>query len=195
MKLYAFPFSPNSRKLVAMIHEYGLDVEIHAINFKEQEQKSAEFLAINPMGKVPALVDGDFKLWEGNAILMYLCDCFPEIEIAPTNARERADIERWLHWQNYHYAQAIGAFFKSDKVEAQKEIAPLLDVLERQLEGKDYITGKLSPADFAIGAYSMGRAAAQVKWDGYSNINAWRERMESMQGFQSTSPPPAPAAS
>lgn len=194
MKLYAFTLTPNNRKVVAMIEQYGLDVDIHQINFREQEHKSDEFLAINPMGKVPALVDGDFKLWEGNAILMYLCDCFPDLEVAPKDTQERADIERWLHWQNYHFSHAVGAFFKDDKEQAQKDIEPLLQVLEKQLDGKDYITGKLSPADFAVAAFCMGRAAAQVSWDGCPNLNAWRERMEAMKGFQATMPPPAPSS-
>ena len=191
MKLYAFTLTPNNRKVVAMIKQFELDVDIHEVNLREKEHKSDDFLAINPMGKVPALVDGDFNLWEGNAILMYLCDCFPDIEVAPKSAKERANIERWLHWQNYHFAHAVGAFFKEHKEQAQKDIQPFLEVLDKQLDGNDYITGKLSPADFAIGAFCMGRAAAQINWDGYNNVNAWRERMEAMPGFQSTMPPSA----
>ena len=77
MKLYAFPATPNNRKVVAFIRHYDLNVEIHTVSFKNQEQRQPEFLQINPMGKVPALVDGEHYLWESNAILTYLACRFP----------------------------------------------------------------------------------------------------------------------
>lgn len=193
MKLYAFTFSPNSRKLVALIKHYDLAVDIHQISFKEHEQKSKEFLAINPMGKVPALVDGDFSLWEGNAIIMYLCECFQDLPVSPQNAQARADVNRWLHWQSSHFGPAIGAHMKGGSEENKKEIEPLLAVLDGQLQGREFICGDLSPADFAIGAYSISRAGDNVDWTGHSNAIAWRERIKSLKGFELTSPPPMPA--
>ena len=193
MKLYAFTFSPNSRKLVAMIKQYNLDIEIQQISFKDHEQQSESFLAINPMGKVPALTDGALKLWEGNAIIMYLCECYPDLEISPKTKEQRADVNRWLHWQSAHYGPAIGAHMKGASEESKKEIKPLLDVLEGQLLDKEFICGELSPADFAIGAYSISRAGENVDWSEHPKAAAWRERIKALPGFVETSPPPAPA--
>ena len=55
-------------------------MDVHHVSFKDKETQSPEYLAINPMGKVPALIDGDFKLWESNAILTYLATKFPADE-------------------------------------------------------------------------------------------------------------------
>lgn len=192
MKLYAFTFSPNSRKLVALIKHYDLEIEVHQINFKDHEQQSEAFLAINPMGKVPALVDGEFSLWEGNAIIMYLCECFPDLAVSPKTAQVRADVNRWLHWQSSHYGPAIGAHMKGGSDQNKREIQPLLEVLEAQLRGREYICGDLSPADFAIGAYSISRAGDNVDWSGHPNVEAWRKRIKSLKGFELTAPPPMP---
>ncbi len=189
MKLYAFTFSPNSRKLVAMILHYQLDIEIQQISFKDHEQRSAAFLAINPMGKVPVLVDGELNLWEGNAIAMYLCECFPELEVSPRDKQQRADVNRWLHWQSAHFGPAVGAHMKGESEESKREVQHLLEVLEAQLAGKQFICGGISPADFAIGAYSISRAGENVDWSGYPSIIAWRKRIQSLRGFELTSSP------
>lgn len=68
MRLYTFTITPNNRKVEAFVRHFDLDVDVHHVSFKDRETESAAFLAINPMGKVPALTDGDFNLWESNAI-------------------------------------------------------------------------------------------------------------------------------
>ena len=110
MLLYSFNITPNNRKVVAFIKHFDLPVEVHQVNFKEQETKSDEFYAINPMRKVPVLVDGDFNLWESNAILTYLARKFPETNALPADIRGRADADRWLHWQSCHLMPLMGAF-------------------------------------------------------------------------------------
>ena len=87
MLLYTFTITPNNRKVEAFVKHYDLDVDIHHVSFKDRETQSPEYLAINPMGKVPALVDGDFNLWESNAILTYLASTFPETKALPTDIR------------------------------------------------------------------------------------------------------------
>src|SRR5690606_33804747 len=98
MRLYSFTITPNNRKVEAFIRHYDLPVEIHQVSFKDKETQSEAYGAINPMRKVPALTDGDFNLWESNAILTYLATKFPETKALPTDARGRADVDRWLHW-------------------------------------------------------------------------------------------------
>jgi glutathione S-transferase len=186
MKLFAFTATPNNRKVVAFIKHYDLPVELVEISFKKHEQKTEQFLTINPMGRVPALQDGEFCLWESNAILMYLCECFPDLEASPKTARERADTNRWLHWQSSHFGLAIGAHRKEETAEARKEIMPLLAVLDNQLAGNNFICGEISPADFAIGAYAITRAAEHVDFSSYPNIQLWRERVQALKGFNMT---------
>jgi glutathione S-transferase len=87
MKLY---YNPRSRAAISkwMLDECGIDYEIVPIDFEKREHKTPEFLKINPAGKLPALVDGDSKIFEGAAICLYLGDKFPEANPAP-RARTR----------------------------------------------------------------------------------------------------------
>ena len=86
MRLYTFTITPNNRKVEAFVRHFDLPVEIHHVSFKDKETQSPAYRAINPMGKVPALVDGDFNLWESNAILTYLATKFPATRALPADA-------------------------------------------------------------------------------------------------------------
>ncbi|MGA7869422.1 MAG: glutathione S-transferase family protein [Candidatus Binatus sp.] len=93
MKLYYFP-SPNPQKIRFALNELGLDCETVAVDLTKREQRSPEFLALNPCGRVPVLVDGDLKLWESHAILAYLGE--KTGKLWPTSPAGRADALRWL---------------------------------------------------------------------------------------------------
>jgi glutathione S-transferase len=163
MLLYSFQVTPNNRKVEAFIKHFDLDVDIHQVNFREKETSTDEYFAINPMRKVPVLVDGDFKLWESNAILTYLAQKFPETNALPTDLQGRADADRWLHWQSCHLMPLMGAFKTGDETDLTA-VNPLLDVLEGQLGGRDYILGDLSVVDFACGAYLMANPIFLIPW-------------------------------
>jgi glutathione S-transferase len=77
MKIHDFPFSPNCRKVRAVVYELGLEVEFLPVSLFRGASRTPEFLAINPNGRVPVLVDGDFVLWESNAIVSYLAHGTP----------------------------------------------------------------------------------------------------------------------
>lgn len=193
MKLYTFTITPNNRKVEAFVKHFDLPVEIHHVSFKDRETQSDAYGAINPMRKVPALVDGDFRLWESNAILTYLATKFPETGTLPMDAQGRADVDRWLHWQSCHLMPAMGAL----KVAAEKDLEslqPLLRILEAQLAGKDYLLGKLTVADFALSAYLMTKLGRQLDLGALPNVAAWRERMQNLKGFVETQVKPPAAA-
>jgi glutathione S-transferase len=99
MKLYHFP-SPNPQKISFALHELGLECEIVPVDLTKGEQRKPEFLALNPFGRVPVLVDGDLKLWESHAILAYLGD--KTGKLWPTTAAGRADALRWLFFLSGH---------------------------------------------------------------------------------------------
>ena len=102
MKLY---YNPQSRAVIAkwMLDECGAEYEIVPIDFTKREHKTPEFLKINPVGKLPALVDGDSKIFEGAAICLYLGDKFSQANLAPKiDAPERG---RYLSLMVYSTAQ------------------------------------------------------------------------------------------
>jgi glutathione S-transferase len=183
--LHSFSITPNNRKVEAFIKHFDLDVEIQQVSFKDRETESAEYLAINPMGKVPSLEDGDFSLWESNAILTYLATMFPETDALPTDPQGRADVDRWLHWQSCHLMPAMGALKTGDEKGAEA-IPKLLEILEQQLAGKEYVCGKLSIADFAIAAYTVTKLGSRLDYSELPNVSAWRERMLALKGFVET---------
>jgi glutathione S-transferase len=116
MKIYDFPLSPHSRQVRAIVYELGLTPEFVTVNLFQGEQRSADILRLNANGKVPILVDGDFVLWESNAIVNYLAH---GSALLPTGARERADVERWCDWHLAHLGPAIS------KVGFQRFVKPL----------------------------------------------------------------------
>ena len=185
MLLHSFFITPNNRKVEAFIKHFDLDVEIHQVNFREQETKTDEFLAVNPMGKVPVLVDGDFNLWESNAILTYLATVFPETKALPTDPKGRADVDRWLHWQSSHLMPAMGQLKTGEETDLES-VKPLYKVLDVQLQDKDYICGELSVADFAIAAYTLTKLGRQIDYSDVPNVAAWRDRMTQLKGFIET---------
>jgi glutathione S-transferase len=93
MKLYCFP-SPNPQKIRFALNELCVECETVPVDLLKREQRSPEFLALNPCGRVPVLVDGDVTLWESHAILAYLGEKIGRLW--PTAPAERADALRWL---------------------------------------------------------------------------------------------------
>lgn len=193
MKLHSFFITPNNRKVEAFIKHFQLPVEIHQVSFKDQEHKSEAFLRMNPMGKVPVLEDKDFVLPESNAILTYLARKFPETDSLPTDIRGRAQADRWLHWQSCHLMPTMGELKQSEDKNFEL-LTPLFEVLDGQLEGREFVLGRLSVVDFAIGAYLMTKMARGLDYSPYPNLAAWRERVMGLDGFQQTQAKMPPAA-
>jgi glutathione S-transferase len=191
--LYSFKITPNNRKVEAFIAHYDLPVEIRQVNFKGRETQSDEYFAINPMRKVPALVDGNFTLWESNAILTYLARKFPETNTLPVDMQGRADVDRWLHWQSCHLMPLMGAL-KTGVETDPDAVKPLFSVLEVPLQSGDFIRNELTVADFAVAAYLMTKMGRQFDYSEHPRVAAWRERMENLHGFVATQykMPPTP---
>jgi glutathione S-transferase len=185
LKLYSFSMTPNNRKVEAFIKHYDLDVEIQAMNFKDKYNQTEAYLKINPLGKAPALVDGDFTLWESNAIMTYIATLFPETNALPTDPQGRADVDRWLHWQSFHFTLAI-LEHKEDAEKAAISFKPHLDMLEAQLEGQDFLRGELSIVDFAIVPYAISKFGRNIDYSGHPNVVAWLDRVSQLKGLVET---------
>ncbi len=105
MQLYHFP-SPNPQKVTFALRELGLDCELIPVDLAKGEQRSAAFLARNPMGRVPVLVDGDLTLWESHAILAYLGE--KTGRLWPASAAGRAEALKWLFFLSQHIMPPAG---------------------------------------------------------------------------------------
>jgi glutathione S-transferase len=195
--------SNNCRRVNATVAHLGLAVELVEPNMMAGDLKKPEFLALNPNGKVPTLVDGDFVLWESRAIMQYLASTKPGNELWPNDARRQADIARWQFWEASHLSHGTGpyAFEKLFKpmflkqqadptalAAAEKSFHQFAPVLNAQLEGKDFILGKLTLADFSVGGCFSYAEPAGLPWDDYKHIRAWWARLCEVPAWKSTAP-------
>ncbi len=202
MKLYINPMSPNSRKVTAVSHQLGLQSEVQIIDLGKAENRTPEFLAINPNGKIPALTDGDFHLWESNAIMAYLCSK-QETSLWP-KSNSRYDIIRWMSWELAHWGRWISTYgFETllkgmfglgepdQKVmeEAAGFIAKFGGVLDAHLGKHDFLVDNtLTIADFAVGSHLTYRVPAKVPLDDFKNILAWEARLNELPAWRETAP-------
>ena len=102
MKLYGFSASPRTWKVRAVAAHLGIPLEYQQLDAFKGENRTPQYLALNPAGRTPTLVDGDFVLWESDAILQYLASKTPNT-LWPDDPRTRADIMRWQNWQSAHW--------------------------------------------------------------------------------------------
>jgi glutathione S-transferase len=202
MKLYSMHNSNNCRRVNATIRHLGLDVEV--VEQPMGEIKTPTYLALNPNGKVPLLVDGDFKLWESRAIMQYLAAKKPNNTLWPSDAKRQADIARWQFWEAAHLSKGTGAFafeklFKkifmkqdADPVAlavGEKEWHTFAPVLNAHLETRKWLLGdELTLADFSVGACFSYAEPSGLPWDSYSHIKAWASRLNEVPAWKSTAP-------
>jgi len=197
MKLYDLPLSANSRKVRAVLLELGIQAEITVMNPREGKHKSPEFLRLNPNGKLPTLVDGDFVLWESNAILLYLAD--QAGKLLPKDSKGRAHVNQWLFWQSSHFGPAAGKvgferllkpmFGMGSPDEAvvaagTRDFETFAGVMNSALEGRKYLCGDLSVADFAIAPWADFGVQAGLTFDKFPTAKAWLERMTSLESMK-----------
>src|SRR5262245_9415857 len=109
MKLFCFPGSPNTWKVRAASHQIGIPLELEIVDLTKGAQRKPEYLALNPTGRTPTLVDGDFILWESSAIMQYL-GTKVRTPLWPDDAKARADIMRWQSWHLQHWSRGVNPY-------------------------------------------------------------------------------------
>jgi glutathione S-transferase len=166
MKLYGFPPSPNTWKVRALAAYLKTPLEFEFVDLTKGASHTPAYLAINPTGRTPTLVDGDVKLWESNAIMQYIASKTPN-SVWPNDARTRADISRWQFWQLAHWgAEACQPLTFQRLVKKILNLGPPDEaviakatecfnkeakLLDGQLAKQKYLVGDaLTIADFAV---------------------------------------------
>lgn len=199
MKLYHFPSSLNCLKVRAVAYELGVRLELVTVNIVRRETNTPFFRALNPNALVPVLVDGDFVLWESNAIMTYLATTHRTPSLLSTDVRERADADRWLHWQSAHLGPALsriafegfvkpltgcGATDASAVAIARCDFARHCGVLEASLISRQYVATRLSVADFALACVLIASPMVGLDLRAYPKTGAWLERMLGRESLQ-----------
>ena len=202
MQLYYFE-TPNPRKPCSVARYLDSPVEYVRIDLAKGENKTPEFLAINPNGKVPALAVGEVKLWECPAIMMYLAQKAGS-DLWPSEPEKQADVLRWLNWDTAHFSRhAQGLLFQrhikplfglGDPDEAAIEEATgyfhqFGGVLNDHLKGRKYLLGdQLTIADFAVGSIMPTAKEAKLPMDDLPEITRWHEGMMALEGWANPFP-------
>jgi len=209
MKLYGFPPSPNTWKVRAVAAQLGGAIDLELVDLTKP--RTPDYLALNPTGRTPTLVDGDFVLWESNAIMQYLASRAPN-PLWPNDARTRADIMRWQSWQLAHWSKEaceplifqrlvkkilnLGApddAILAKGTEAFNREAQLLDA---HLSKRSYLVGNgVTLADFAVAAPLFYTKEAELPVASYSRLRDWFARVSALPAWRDTAPArPAAAA-
>jgi glutathione S-transferase len=181
----------NILKIRAALSEAGADYEYVVVDLAHGEQKTPEYLALNPHGKVPVLVDDDFVLPESDAILWYLAERYPNARLLPADARGRARVLEWCDfassglyvWSYEHFTHTSQAEPANRSAwvagRARAALDRALDVLEKRLTGREFVASEsLSIADFAVSAVVlMLETRSQLELAAYPHIGAHYRRI------------------
>jgi len=203
MKLYFTAPSPNSYVVAAVADYLQIPLEKVPVDLAKGEGQRPEYLKLNPNGKTPTLVDGDFVLWESNAILLYLAQK-KKPELWPADERSGIDITRWLIWQQAHWLHACGTLLYEhlvkgilnqgppDPAEVKKgedSVKRFGAVLNQSLEGKKFLVGdRLSLADFAVASPLPYARLCRFPLEGLPNLHNWYERVNGLSAWQKNLP-------
>jgi glutathione S-transferase len=204
MKLYYNPMSPNVRRVRLTAAVLAVELEEKKLDFTKGEHKNPEYLALNPNGAVPTLVDGDFVLTESRAIMQYLASKKPESGLLPRDEAARADVTRWQFWDASHFSPQLGslAFERVIKAmmgmgdpdegkvrEALTNFRRFAAVLNKRLDARSYVVGdKLTIADLTLGSSLMYARQCDAPLDEFPNVQAWFGRITALEGWKKTSP-------
>ncbi len=197
LKLYDMPGNTNARKIRAMARECDANLETVSVDLQKGEGKTPEFLAINPNGKIPAMTDGPFKLFESNAIMTYIA-AKHDSPLLPKEPRARAEVDQWLFWQTAHLASAVGKigwerFYKpmmklgaTDEArvaEGLAEVERFVGVLDGVLAKNNFVCGAtMTVADYAICGTLQKATRERMKLEAevmkFAHVKRWLGEIE-----------------
>jgi glutathione S-transferase len=204
MKLYMNLISPNVRRVRLTAAVLGIELEEIKLDLARGEQRRPEYLALNPNGTVPTLVDGDFVLTESRAIMQYLASKKPESGLLPHDDKARAEVTRWQFWDSSHFSPQLGTVF------FEKVVKPMIGmgapdprriddalvnfrrfgaVLNQQLDGKPYLVGAtLTIADLTVASSLMYAKQTEAPLSELPNVEAWFTRISDLDAWRATAP-------
>ena len=187
--------TPNGWKASVMLEEIGMPYTVHPISLSKGDQKTPEFLRINPNGRIPAIVDranGDFPIFESGAIMLYLAK--KSGKLLPKDEKGESRVIQWLMFQMGGVGPMMGqanVFYRyfPEKLQGaidryQNEGRRLFEVLNTQLAGREYLCDEFSLADIANWCWVRIHEWSGIGVTGLDHLNAWIARMEARPACQ-----------
>ena len=199
--------TPNGRKISVMLEETGLKYSVKQLQLGKLEQKQPEYLAINPNGRIPTIVDhdeDDFVVFESGAILIYLAD--KSGMLMPQDKKAESVVMQWLMFQMGAVGPMMGqanVFYRyaTEKIDYaigryQSECRRLFEVLDKRLSETEYLAGDYSIADVATYPWVSTYDWSGVSVEGLDHLQAWLEKVGSrpavIRGMAIPTPPRKP---
>ena len=180
--------TPNGWKATVTLEEMGLEYNVIPVNLGANEQKAPEFLAMNPNGRIPVLVDrsnDDFIVFESGAIMIYLAE--KTGQLMPVDAKGRSEVMQWLMFQMGGVGPMMGQanvfyrYFPETIQPAidryQNEGRRLLSVLDARLKDNEYLAGDYSIADIANWCWARIWAWSGIDIEGLDNLQRWLDQL------------------
>ncbi len=198
LKIYGNPLSVFVNKVNFLVTYLGLEYEFIELDPRKGDLQSAEFLAINPIGKMPAITDGDFNLAESLAIMRYLADK-NNSDLYPKALEERAIVDQWLDFTTVHVGTSLlkvavnKVLYKIFNMEpdlrslkeGEESLIRFLPLVEKQLQQNKYLCGdKLSLADFSLLAGLGLTDAMDYSLNDYPSLSSWLKDLRAMEFYQ-----------
>jgi len=199
IKLYDFLPCPFGQKVRIILAEKGLSYELIQIDMSQGEQRKPEFLRLNPFGRVPVLIDEDVTMYDSTIIAEYLEDEYPEPPLLPAvgSSALRARARTWEDFADTSFTAQVGQLMGEmgkpegdrDPVRLQKvqrSIERVLDFLNHELQGQEFLAQQFSVADIAfvprlVVLKDLGLEPGQNR----ANVEAWLNRMVDRPSIQS----------
>ena len=191
IELHSWP-TPNGLKVSIFLEEAGLEHKVFPVNIGKGQQFEPDFLSFSPNNRIPAIRDLDpadggepVTVFESGAILVYLAD--KTGKFLPKETRARNEAMQWLMWQMGGFGPMLGQNHHFNRYAPEQidyainryvnETARLYGVLDRQLEGRDYVTGEYSIADMATYPFAVPYEAQKQDLNDFPNVKRWFETM------------------
>ena len=181
--------TPNGWKASVALEEMAIPYRVHPVNLMEGEQKTPEFLAMNPNGRIPVIVDRDndeLAVFESGAIMIYLAE--KSGKFLPSDAKGRSQVLQWLMFQMGGVGPMMGqanVFYRyfPEKIQPaidryHKEVKRLFTVLDGHLADNEYLAGDYSIADMANWCWVRTYEWSGVEVDDLDHLNRWRKQIE-----------------
>ena len=188
MKLYGFAGTRTQRALWGL-KELDADFEFVSVNLLAGEHKRPEFLHLNPAGKVPVLVDGDLVIPESAAIVLYLADKYPEKALLPADLARRAEAYRWIMFAVTELEQPLWRITRhtfiyppekrspADIELAREDFKAMATILDKHLEGREFIVGDTLTVADCVTAYLIDWASECNLIEPFPQLRAYLERL------------------
>ncbi|MBF9033437.1 glutathione S-transferase [Rhodobacterales bacterium HKCCE2091] len=197
LTIYGRPNSSNVQLVMWTVHELGLANERLDYGYGHASPRTPDFLAMNPMGLVPVLRDGNMLMFESGAILRYLGAAYGDETFWPKDPKLRGPLDTWAEWGKLTFAPAVGGIFQARVrtaperqdpaviARAEAALPPLAHILDERLDGRDWIGGDdFTFADIAVG-HQLHRYH-EMDWDrpDLPNLSAYYARLRTRPAYR-----------